>query len=46
VATYPALSANGEYFSDCNVKRSTRLGSDRGLARELWDVSERIAREV
>jgi NAD(P)-dependent dehydrogenase (short-subunit alcohol dehydrogenase family) len=46
VATHPALAENGEYFSDCNVKRSTRLGSDRGLARELWDVSERIAREV
>jgi NAD(P)-dependent dehydrogenase (short-subunit alcohol dehydrogenase family) len=46
VATHPALAENGEYFSDCNVKRSTRLGSDRGLGRQLWDVSERIAREV
>lgn len=46
VATQPALAANGEYFSDCNVKRSTRLGSNTRLARELWDVSERIARNV
>jgi WW domain-containing oxidoreductase len=46
VATHPALSENGEYFYDCNVKRSTRLGSDAQLARELWDVSERIARAV
>jgi NAD(P)-dependent dehydrogenase (short-subunit alcohol dehydrogenase family) len=46
VAVHPALTENGEYFSDCNVKRSTRVGSDRGLARELWEVSERIAREV
>jgi len=46
VATHPALAANGEYFSDCNVKRSTRLGSDTRLGRQLWDVSERISREV
>jgi WW domain-containing oxidoreductase len=46
VATHPTLAENGEYFSDCNLKRSTRAGSDRGLARQLWDVSERIAREV
>lgn len=46
VATHPGLAANGEYFSDCNLKRSTRLGSDTRLARQLWDVSERIAPEV
>ncbi|HTV22203.1 MAG TPA: SDR family NAD(P)-dependent oxidoreductase [Polyangiaceae bacterium] len=46
VAAHPAVAENGEYFSDCNVKRSTRLGSDTRLARELWDVSERIARDV
>jgi WW domain-containing oxidoreductase len=46
VATHPTLAANGEYFSDCNLKRSSRAGRDRGLARQLWDVSERIVREV
>lgn len=46
VAAHPAVADNGEYFSDCNVKRSSRLGADLGLARELWDASERIAREV
>lgn len=46
VATHPALSENGEYFSHCNVARSSRLGQDPKLARDLWDVSERIVREV
>jgi WW domain-containing oxidoreductase len=46
VATNPAVAANGEYFLDCNVGRSSRKGADFGLARQLWDVSERIAREL
>jgi NAD(P)-dependent dehydrogenase (short-subunit alcohol dehydrogenase family) len=46
VATHPALAANGEYFSDCNVGRSSRLGQDIGLALRLWETSERIAREL
>lgn len=46
VATHPALAANGEYFSHCNLARSSRLGRDLGLALRLWETSERIAREV
>jgi NAD(P)-dependent dehydrogenase (short-subunit alcohol dehydrogenase family) len=46
VATHPSLAVSGEYFSDCNVARSSRAGQDLGLARQLWEVSERIAREV
>lgn len=46
VATHPALAHNGEYFSDCNLKRSTRLGADLQLARRLWEASEAIARAV
>jgi NAD(P)-dependent dehydrogenase (short-subunit alcohol dehydrogenase family) len=46
VATQPSLAANGEYFSDCNVSRSSRLGRDLDLARDLWAASERIAGEV
>jgi NAD(P)-dependent dehydrogenase (short-subunit alcohol dehydrogenase family) len=46
VATQPDLAANGEYFSDCNVGRSSHFGRDLGLALKLWEVSERIAREL
>jgi NAD(P)-dependent dehydrogenase (short-subunit alcohol dehydrogenase family) len=46
VATHPALTANGEYFSHCNPARSSRPGRDLGLALRLWEASERIAREV
>lgn len=46
LATHPAVGANGEYFLDCNIGRSSRRGADFGLARQLWDTSERIAREL
>lgn len=46
VATHPALAVNGEYFSDCNLARSSRRGRDRELALRLWDTSERIVREL
>jgi NAD(P)-dependent dehydrogenase (short-subunit alcohol dehydrogenase family) len=43
VATHPALAVNGEYFSDCNLARTSRHGRDRQLALSLWEASERIA---
>jgi NAD(P)-dependent dehydrogenase (short-subunit alcohol dehydrogenase family) len=44
VATHPrATDVSGEYFSDCNIARSTRLSRDPALASRLWDESERIA---
>ena len=46
VATHPGLMANGEYFSHCNIARSSRLGSDAELARRLWDASERIIQKL
>jgi WW domain-containing oxidoreductase len=46
LATHPALSINGEYFSHCNVARSSRQGRDRELAARLWETSERILRQL
>jgi NAD(P)-dependent dehydrogenase (short-subunit alcohol dehydrogenase family) len=46
VATHPALSTNGEYFSHCNVARSSRRGRDGELAVKLWEASERILRQL
>ena len=33
---------NGEYFSDSNIKRPTAHAEDAGLAKRLWEESERI----
>jgi WW domain-containing oxidoreductase len=46
VATNPGLLANGEWFSHCNIARSSRLGSDPELARRLWEASERIVQKL
>jgi len=46
VATHPALAVNGEYFSNCNLARSSRRGRDRQLALRLWEASERIVRDL
>ena len=46
VATQPGLAASGEYFADSNIARSSSMSRDPELARRLWEVSERIAREV
>jgi NAD(P)-dependent dehydrogenase (short-subunit alcohol dehydrogenase family) len=44
VATHPGMHANGEYFSDCNIARPSKLARDQKLAERLWKVSEQIAR--
>jgi WW domain-containing oxidoreductase len=47
VATRPELAnANGQYFADCNVAQARPDTDDVRLAEQLWDVSERIARET
>lgn len=46
VATHPRMLANGEYFSDCNVKIPSALARDRGLALRLWQASEQIVRDL
>jgi WW domain-containing oxidoreductase len=38
-----AAGATGGYFADCNPAPSRREASDPALARELWEVTERIA---
>lgn len=44
VAVHPAAGAiSGEYFADCNVARSRRDADDPGLAKRLWEESEKIA---
>jgi WW domain-containing oxidoreductase len=46
VATHPNVAESGEYFADCNVRRSSRHGRDLGLSRKLWETSERIVRQI
>jgi NAD(P)-dependent dehydrogenase (short-subunit alcohol dehydrogenase family) len=47
VATHPALEGvSGEYFSDCNVARSSRYARDEGLAERLWEASEEIVQRL
>lgn len=43
VATHPEAAAiNGEYWADCNVKRSSDFGQDADLARALWQKTEML----
>jgi len=47
VATRPELDGkSGQYFADCNVAPARADTDDARLAEQLWEVSERIAREV
>ncbi len=47
VAAHPAAGAiSGEYWADCNVAKARADASDPDLARKLWDVSEKIVREL
>ena len=43
VATHPkAEGVTGEYWADCNLKRSSRNGRDLALAEKLWAKTEEI----
>ncbi|HEX4340619.1 MAG TPA: SDR family oxidoreductase [Polyangiaceae bacterium] len=43
VATSPTLAGvSGEYFSDCNIAKSSAHANDAELAARLWSESERI----
>lgn len=33
-------NVNGEYFSDCKIKRASKLANDLGLAKKVWEKSE------
>lgn len=46
LATHPKVSANGEYFKDCNVATSSRFGRDLRLAARLWETTEQIVRKL
>lgn len=46
VAVHPAMTENGEYFADCNVRQPRRAARDMELAEKLWQVSERIVAGV
>lgn len=43
LAVHPSVEGvSGEYFSDCNIARPTRLARDPALATRLWEESEKI----
>jgi len=43
VAAHPDPAAvSGEYFADCTIARPSARARDPGLARRLWEESERI----
>ena len=43
VATHPkAEGVSGEYWADCNLKKSSRNGRDMALAGKLWTKTEEI----
>lgn len=47
VAAHPdATEISGEYWVDCNVAESSRLGQDDVLAERLWQETERIVDRV
>ena len=47
VATHPAVDGvSGEYFADCNISKSTRLGRDAALGDRLWSVTESIVAQL
>jgi len=46
VAVHPKVTQNGEYFVNCQPTRPRKEARDPELAKRLWEVSERIVREV
>ena len=37
---------SGLYYSDCKVKECNKIAKDPGLAKKLWEASERITGEI
>jgi WW domain-containing oxidoreductase len=47
VATRPELDGvSGEYFADCNIRKSSPISYDAALAEKLWQESERIVQKL
>lgn len=47
VATHPAAAGvNGEYWADCNLKKSSHNGRDLALAEKLWAKTEEIVAKI
>lgn len=45
-ASPAAAGISGEYWADCNVAKPRADARDPELAKKLWDVSEKIVREL
>ncbi|EFX79364.1 hypothetical protein DAPPUDRAFT_319680 [Daphnia pulex] len=35
---------SGEYFTDCKISQTSKLGMDLGLAKKLWEISETLVK--
>lgn len=47
LATHPDASGfSGQYFFDMKARRPKARGDDEGLARALWDLSEKLAKHL
>lgn len=47
VSAHPAVSGvSGKYFSNCNLKETSKHGKDEIMAKTLWDFSERIVEKI
>ncbi|MBV1858060.1 MAG: SDR family NAD(P)-dependent oxidoreductase [Nannocystaceae bacterium] len=47
LATNPkGADTNGEYFSNCNVAKTSRHGRDAELAKKLWERTEAIVEKL
>jgi len=47
VATHPSLAGvSGKYFSNCNISRTRRDGTDEATAKRLWTVTEEIVSKL
>lgn len=46
-AVHPnALPLEGQYLADCNAKKPSKEADDTALARDLWAMTEKIARSL
>ena len=47
VSTHPDLKeVSGKYFSNCNLKETSKHGKDQAMAEKLWDCSEKIVNRI
>lgn len=47
VATHPAAAGvSGEYWADCNIRRSSGPGADLALAERVWEATEALIADL